>query len=117
MNGHDGSQGGCGRVSCEVNHTVQRMKRGLDYLYVDDSGTATLSHSDVDAALQTACSMGRNVARVRMPWESTSLMRQVLGKDSMPWLQCVKIQRSLPAVAASSAPKPMTMVEKKIAIR
>ena len=98
------------------SHICSRMKRGIDYLNVD-VGTARPSHSDVDAALLTACSMGHVVPKPRMPWESTPLMRHVMKRESMPWLKTMKIHRALPTAALSHVIEPVFAIDKKIAIR
>ena len=59
------------------------MKRGLDYVNVDCGTAESSSHVDVEAALQSATSMGTHVSRHRMPWEATPLMHSVFGHSAV----------------------------------
>ena len=97
------------------------MKRGLnffDFIHVDAGGTAQSSSSNVDVALAGASAMGKFMPTMKMPWEGTSLMRQVLCKERMPWLQPLKIPKTFPAVSSLySKPPELVLMEKKIQIR
>jgi len=96
------------------------MKRGpnfLDFVNVNVGGTAQ-SSSNVDDALAGASAMGKVMPVMRMPWESTSLMRQVLCKERLPWLQPLKIPKTFPAVSSLyEKPRELVLMEKKIQIR
>lgn len=97
------------------------MKRGFNFLdYVDDRGTSSSSNvdSNVDVALAGVQALGQYVSPIRMPWESTSLMRQVLKKESLPWLKPVKVPKNFTAVSFNMVQsKEVILLEKKIAIR
>eukprot|EP00434_Breviolum_minutum_P009828 symbB.v1.2.008656.t1/scaffold540.1/size189765/21 len=81
-------------------------------------GTAQSSSSNVDDALAGASAMGKFMPVMRMPWESTSLMRQVLCKERLPWLQPFKIPKTFPAVSSLyEKPRELVLMEKKIQIR
>ena len=97
------------------------MKRGpnfLDFVNVNVGGTAQSSSSNVDDALAGASAMGKFMPVMRMPWESTPLMRQVLCKERLPWLQPFKIPKTFPAVSSLyEKPRELVLMEKKIQIR
>ena len=80
--------------ACEMNHTINVKKRGRD---VDSSefGAAS-SSSHVDVALDTCTAMGSFQFPFQMPWESTDFLRQIFSDDATPWLNSVKIPRTLP---------------------
>ena len=105
----------------DVHLMFWKMKRGFNFLdYVDDRGTSSSSNvdSNVDVALAGVQALGQYVSPIRMPWESTSLMRQVLKKESLPWLKPVKVPKNFTAVSFNMVQsKEVILLEKKIAIR
>ena len=64
------------------------------------SGPAPSScNVDVERAVSSALARGSHIHVSRMPWELTPALRQVFSNESMPWLQPVKIPRSLPGLS------------------
>lgn len=93
------------------------MKRGLGVFLEDHDVDVTPSSSNVEVALSHATAMGSHDRPLKLPWESTPMMRDIFGVENLPWLEPLKVPRCLPQLTLPHASLAVSVGTKKKVIR